>query len=227
MKKHPQVCAIIAAAGESRRMDGIDKIFAPLCGKPVLARVIDAFQRCRQIDQIVVVISARNLEQGRRLLAVEGWDKVRDVCLGGKRRQDSVAEGLKRLKYGKWVVIHDGARPLVTAAMIEQGLEAARETGAAAAAVPVTDTIKVADENDIVLQTPLRQNLRAVQTPQVFRLDIIKNTYQHVHSEATDDATLVEKAGYQVKLYMGSYDNIKITTPDDLAVAEALWGKHG
>jgi 2-C-methyl-D-erythritol 4-phosphate cytidylyltransferase len=133
-----------------------------------------------------------------------------------------VAEGLKRLKDGEWVVIHDGARPLVTIDLIERGLEAAKETGAAAAAVPVTDTIKFVKDSEIVRQTLPRQNLRAVQTPQVFRMDVIKNTYKFTTGDVTDDAALVEKAGFKVKLYMGSYDNIKITKQDDLAVAEVL-----
>jgi 2-C-methyl-D-erythritol 4-phosphate cytidylyltransferase len=221
-KKVTKNAAIIVAAGDSQRMDGVDKMFALLHGRPVLARVLDVFQACKRIDQIIVVMSSKNIEECRRLVALEGWSKVKDVCLGGKLRQDSVAEGLKRLKYGDWVVIHDGARPLVTVDLIEKGIEAAEETGAAAAAVPVTDTIKVAGTDGIVRQTLPRQNLRAVQTPQVFRIDVIQNTYRHVFGDATDDASLVEKAGYKVKLYMGSYDNIKITTPDDLAMAEAL-----
>jgi 2-C-methyl-D-erythritol 4-phosphate cytidylyltransferase len=220
--KITRVAAIIVAAGDSQRMEGIDKMFAPLGGRPALARVIDTFQKCHLIDQIIVVMNSKNIEQCRRLVAEEAWSKVKDICLGGKQRQDSVAEGLKRLKYGEWVVIHDGARPLVTVSLIEKGLEAARETGAAVAAVPVTDTIKLVGNNEIVRQTLPRQNLRAVQTPQVFRVDVIKNTYEHVFGDVTDDASLVEKAGYKVKLYMGAYDNIKITTPDDLAVAEAL-----
>jgi 2-C-methyl-D-erythritol 4-phosphate cytidylyltransferase len=220
------VAAIIVAAGDSQRMGGMDKMFAPIAGRPVLARVIDTFQKCKAIDQIIVVMSSKNIEQCRRLVALEGWPKVKDVCLGGKQRQDSVAEGLKRLKYGEWVVIHDGARPLVTIDLIEKGLDAAKETGAAVAAVPVTDTIKVLGADAIVRQTLPRQNLRAVQTPQVFRIDVIVNTYRHVFGDVTDDASLVEKAGYKVKLYPGSYDNIKITTPADLAMAEALWKEH-
>jgi 2-C-methyl-D-erythritol 4-phosphate cytidylyltransferase len=222
-----KVSAIIAAAGDSQRMGGVDKMFAPLCGRPVLARVIDTFQKCKRIDQIIVVMSSKNIEECRRLAAAEGWSKVTDICPGGKQRQDSVAEGLKRLKYAAWVVVHDGARPLVTKGLIEKGLGVAKETGAAVAAVPVTDTIKVAGADAIVRQTLLRQNLRAVQTPQVFRIDVIVNTYRHVFGDVTDDASLVEKAGYKVKLYPGSYDNIKITTPADLAMAEALWKKHG
>jgi 2-C-methyl-D-erythritol 4-phosphate cytidylyltransferase len=226
MSNKEKVAAIIAAGGDSQRMGGIDKLFAPINGRPVLARVIDTFQACKLIDQIIIVMSSKNIEQARRLVAAEGWSKVRDVCLGGKQRQDSVAEGLKRLKYGEWVVIHDGARPLVTIDLIEKGLEAAKETGAAVAAVPITDTIKVAGVGEIVRQTLPRQNLRAVQTPQVFRIDVIQNTYRHVFGDVTDDASLVEKAGYKVKLYPGSYDNIKITTSADLAMAEAIWKSH-
>ena len=154
------------------------------------------------------------------------WSKVSDVCIGGKRRQDSVEAGLKRLKNCDWVVIHDGARPLVTMDMIIRGLDAAKETGAAVTAVPVKDTIKIADDDKTVLQTPPRQQLWAVQTPQIFRFDIIKEAYRQVNNEVTDDSSLVELAGYKVKLYRGSYDNIKITTPDDLSLAETLWRKH-
>jgi 2-C-methyl-D-erythritol 4-phosphate cytidylyltransferase len=171
-------------------------------------------------------MSAKNIEACRKLVKAEGWSKVKDVVVGGKRRQDSVAEGLKRVKDAEWVVIHDGARPLVTIDLIERGLAAAKATGAAVAAVPVKDTIKTVKKDEIVSQTLLRQNLRAVQTPQVFRLDIIQKAYKDAAGDVTDDAALAEKAGYKVKLYMGSYDNIKITTPDDLAVAEALVKKY-
>jgi 2-C-methyl-D-erythritol 4-phosphate cytidylyltransferase len=191
-----------------------------------LARVLDTFQKCKKIDEIVVVMGTKNIEACRRLVKAEGWSKVKDIVLGGKRRQDSVAEGLKYVKDADWVVIHDGARPLVTIDLIERGLAAAQATGAAAAAVPVTDTIKETQKDEIVRRTLPRQNLRAIQTPQVFRGDIIKKAYEHAIGDVTDDATLVEKAGYKVKLYMGSYDNIKITTPDDLAVAEALVKKR-
>jgi 2-C-methyl-D-erythritol 4-phosphate cytidylyltransferase len=226
MPKQPKVSAIIVAAGDSRRMGGTDKLFAPLGGAPVLARVLDVFQKCQPVSQIVLVMGAKNIEDGRRIIALGHWTKVTDICLGGKRRQDSVAEGLKKIRECEWVVIHDGARPFVTVDLIERGLEAAKETGAAVAAIPVTDTIKQVTDGGIVRQTLPRQNLRAVQTPQVFRFDIIKNTYKFVPAEATDDAALVEKAGYKVKLFMGAYDNIKITTPVDLALAELLWKKY-
>ncbi len=208
-------------------MGGVNKVFAPLGGKPALARVLDAFESCDSVSQIVVVVSKEKLERCQQLIAEEGWSKPIEVCVGGRRRQDSVAAGLSRLSHCHWVVIHDGARPLVTRDLIERGLEAAQETGAAAAAIPVTDTIKVADTNRIVHQTPPRQNLWAVQTPQVFRFDIIAEAYKQAKGEVTDDASLVEQLGYKVKLYMGSYDNIKITTNHDLLIAEALRQKHG
>ena len=221
-----KVGAVIAAAGESQRMGEVDKVFALLGGKPVLIRVVDAFQGCNPVGQIIVVLSEQNLERGRQLVAEQGWSKVVDVCAGGRRRQDSVATGLRRLSNCDWVVIHDGARPLVTVDLINRGLEAAKETGGAVAAVPVTDTIKLAGDDRIVRQTPPRQNLWAVQTPQVFCIDIVTEAYSRANGDVTDDASLVEQLGYRVKLYMGAYDNIKITTPDDLALAEVLWQKH-
>jgi 2-C-methyl-D-erythritol 4-phosphate cytidylyltransferase len=225
--RRQKIGAVIVAAGLSQRMGGVDKMFTLLGGEPVLVRVIDVFQKCEAVDQVVVVLSESSFKHGRELIAERGWSKVTDVCAGGARRQDSVLAGLNQLGGCGWVVIHDGARPLVTAGLVERGLEAAKETGAAIAAVPVTDTIKVAGEDRIVCETPSRQNLWAVQTPQVFSLDIIAEAYKRAIGNVTDDASLVERAGYKVKLYMGSYDNIKITTPDDLVLAEVLWQKYG
>ena len=221
-----KVGAIIAAAGSSRRMGGLDKVLALLGGEPILARAVDAFEMCNAIDQIILVLSEQNLERGRQLVAEQRWSKVSDVCVGGRRRQDSVAAGLGRLGNCDWVVIHDGSRPLVTADLINRGLAAARETGAAVAAVPVADTIKMAGDDRIVYQTPPRQNLWAVQTPQVFGIKIITEAYSRANGDVTDDASLVERLGCGVKIYMGSYDNIKITTPDDLALAEVLRRKY-
>jgi len=224
--KKQKVAAIIVAAGAGKRMAGVDKVFAPLGGEPVLLRATRPFQQCPLVDQIVVVVSGDKENKCRALVTGPEWSKVTDICLGGKRRQDSVAAGLKRLNDFDWVIIHDGARPLVTADLIERGLEAAKETGAAAAAVPVTDTIKVVGKDEIVRQTPPRQNLRAVQTPQVFRFDVIQIAHQQDARDVTDDASLVERLGHKVKLYTGSYDNIKVTTPDDLALAEILLKKY-
>ena len=226
MTNQQKVGAVIVAAGKGERMGGVDKMFALLGGKPVLARVIDTFQRCKSVDQIVAVVSQDILEKCQQMVAEQKWSKVTETCLGGERRQDSVATGLSQLNQCQWVVIHDGARPLVTVDLIEQGIEAAKEIGAAVAAVPVTDTIKLAMDDMIVQGTPPRRNLWAVQTPQVFRFDIIAKAYQQLKGEVTDDATLVEQLGYKVKLYMGSYYNIKITTPEDLILAEVLWQKY-
>ena len=226
MRGVERVGAVIAAAGSSQRMAGVDKILADLDGAPVLSHVIDVFDRCGVIDQVVVVLSAHNVRAGTELLAEHGWTKVTDICEGGLRRQDSVTNGLARLRNCAWVVIHDGARPMVTGDLIEQGLDAASETGAAIAAVPVTDTIKVVGANMLVQGTPPRQSLWSLQTPQVFRFDVIQDAYNQTKFEVTDDSTAVERLGHKVKIYTGSYDNMKITTPDDLAVAGVLWRKR-
>ena len=216
-----QAGAVIVGAGSSQRL-GADKLFLPLAGKPLLAWSVDVCQNCELLSQIVIVLNESNLDSGRNLVAERGWSKVVGVCLGGERRQDSVRQGLKELKRCDWVVIHDGARPFLTLDLIRGGLEAARGTGAATAAVPVKDTIKLGDDNEMVRETLHRQRLWAVQTPQVFRFDIITRAHGQVTDEVTDDATLAERLGYEVKLYMGSYHNIKITTPEDLALAEIV-----
>jgi len=167
-------------------------------------------------------LSQDKVEEVRRLVKKYGWSKVSEVCPGGARRQDSVREGLERLSGCQWVVIHDGARPCLSANLIERGLEEARQSGAAIAAIPVTDTIKVVSPGSFVEETPLRQRLWAVQTPQVFRFDIINEAYRKAQGDVSDDATLVENLGYKVKVYPGSDANIKVTTPDDLLLAEAI-----
>ena len=217
-----RVGAVIVAAGSSSRMGGIDKMFALLGKEPLLARAVNVFQDCRSIDSIVIVVARRNLGQARRLVKECGWNKVGAVCPGGPRRQDSVREGLRKLAGCDWVVVHDGARPCVSADLIERGLIAAQATGAAIAGVPVKDTIKVVSRRHLVQQTPDRHSLWAAQTPQVFRYDLIAEAYREMDGEATDDAALVERLGHKVEVYMGSHRNIKVTTPDDLAIAEVL-----
>ena len=216
------VGAVIVAAGYSSRMGGVDKVFAPINGKPVLARTISAFEAALSVDRIVLILNKDNLERGRRLAEAEGWQKVSAIILGGALRQDSVKAGLAKLSDCRWLIIHDGARPLVTVELIEAGLRAAEETGGAVAAVPVTDTIKE-ETGGFITRTSPRGSLRAAQTPQIFRADIINEAYSRPTGEVTDDASLVEALGYRVKLYPGDYRNIKITTPADLLYAEALW----
>ncbi|MFC1846918.1 2-C-methyl-D-erythritol 4-phosphate cytidylyltransferase [Chloroflexota bacterium] len=222
MFKNKKTAAIIVAAGRGKRMGGVDKVFAPLAGKPVLAWSAEVFQQSLLIGQIVIVLSKNNIEPGKKLVADMGWSKVSHVCAGGEERQQSVANGLELLEDCQWVLIHDGARPLISEALIKDGLKAAEKSGAAVAALPVTDTIKLADDDNFVIGTPPRKSLWAVQTPQVFQFDIIIQAHRLAGSMATDDASLVERLNHRVKLYGGSYDNIKITTPADLAIAETL-----
>ena len=221
-----KVAVVIAAAGTSQRLAGLDKIFSPVAGNPLLAYVISVFQSCLSIHEIVLVLNEINLEQGRKLVKDYGFSKVTQICPGGARRQDSVRRGLELLQDCAWVVIHDGARPCLTVDLIERGLEEAQETGSAIAAVPVKDTIKVAGNSGLIEETPNRDSLWIAQTPQVFRFDIIMPAYRQANYEVSDDASLVEAAGYKVKIYMGSYDNIKVTTPEDLTLAEAILRKR-
>ncbi|MBI2847466.1 MAG: 2-C-methyl-D-erythritol 4-phosphate cytidylyltransferase [Chloroflexi bacterium] len=218
----PKVGAIILGAGKGQRMGGFDKVFAPILGIPLIAHSVEVFESSPLVHQIVLVLSATNLNKGLRLLEDRGWTKTREICLGGQRRRDSVAEGLKRLSGCQWVVIHDGVRPCVRAELIEKGLSEAKKTGAAIAAVPAIDTIKMVDDRGMVIETPRRQSLWQVQTPQVFRFDIIEKAHQNSSEDASDDAALVERLGHKVMVFMGSYDNIKVTTPRDLAMVEFL-----
>ena len=215
------VGAVIVAAGSSERMGGVDKISVLLKGKPLLAWSVDVCQECPVVQQIVIVLHERNMRLGESLVQERGWTKA-SVCLGGPKRQDSAKEGIQRLRDCGWAVMHDGARPFLTPELIWNGVEAARETGAAVAAVPVKDTIKVADDSGLVTATLERRRLWAIQTPQVFALDVITQAYQKLTTEVSDDAAAVELREGAVKLYMGSYRNTKVTTSEDLMLAEVL-----
>ena len=219
--------AIIAAAGVSDRMGHLDKIFARLGTKPLLYHVLNAFQQCSLVDQVVLVLSEDNLKRGRSLVKRYGFSKITDVCAGGLRRQDSVKQGLDRLLNCDLVIIHDGARPMVTPDLIEKGIATAKMHGTAVAAVPATSTMKLADSADIVVKTLERENLWEIQTPQVFRYDIITQAYKDIGDDVTDDAMLVERTGKKVKLYFASYDNIKVTTLEDLYLARLILKTRG
>ena len=222
-----QSSVIIAAAGSSRRMEGRDKLWLPLVGRIVLARTIDVFESCQIIENIVLVLHSDRLEDASRLCQNEGWRKVVGIVEGGTRRQDSVCIGLDYLAKNKpttqWVMIHDGARPLVTPDLLEKGLKTAMECDSAIAAVPVKDTIKHVDQGWIS-NTPDRSQLWSIQTPQVFSFPLIHHAYHAVPTEQnfTDDAALLEYMGKRVAIFMGMYSNIKITTQEDLLIAEAL-----
>jgi len=212
---------VIVAAGTSQRMAGINKLFVSLGGKPLLAWSMDTCQRCSLIQQIVLVLNDRDLDRGRRLKEERGWFKV-ILCPGGVRRQDSVKEGLRRIRNCDLVMIHDGARPFLTPDLIEDGLRIVGETGAAVAAVPVKDTIKLVVGEKLVGETLQRDKLWAAQTPQVFNFDVLMRAYENLAAEVTDDATAVERLGHKVQLYMGDYKNIKVTTAEDLALARII-----
>jgi 2-C-methyl-D-erythritol 4-phosphate cytidylyltransferase len=220
--KKETIDVVIVAAGASRRMNGEDKIVAKLAGKPVLCYVLEPFLKFREIERIVVVLNRRNLTSVKELLTKHGWDERVVTCLGGKRRQDSVFAGLKKLGKCDWVIIQDGARPHITVGLIKRGLQAARETGAAIAAIPATDTIKLAGTDMVIRWTMPRENLWQIQTPQVFRYNMLMDAFQYNEHDVTDEAQLIELTGGRVKLFTGAYDNIKITTPADLIVAGAL-----
>lgn len=217
-----RVAAIIVAAGSSSRMGGIDKLFADLGGMPLLARTISAFETSPLIDKIILVVNEANMERCWKMVRDYGFRKVIELVPGGARRQDSVQQGLAQVTDADWVLIHDGVRPFVDGTLIAAGLEAAREHGAAIPAVPVKDTIKVVNNDRLVRNTPNRDTLWAAQTPQVFRTELIISAYKDAFGDVTDDAMILERLGHPVKVYQGSYDNIKITTPEDLDIAQYI-----
>ena len=208
-----KIAVIIAAGGTGKRM-GQPKQFLPLAGKAVIAWTLEVFQKIKSIEQIVLVVAEEELERAKNLNV--------PVVEGGEQRGDSVKSGLKAVSPDTdLVIIHDGARPLITPDIIEKAISEAKEHGAAVVGVPVKDTIKRVGDDLMIKETVDRQILWQAQTPQVFKYEIITRAYAKKRS-ATDDAKLVEDLGIKVKMVMGSYENIKITTPEDLIVAEAI-----
>lgn len=219
-----QTCgAVIVAAGSASRMGGIDKVMAQLKGEPMIVRTVRAFQQCDAIKEIVIVTREDLIRPISSLCSK--MDKVKAVVVGGKSRQESVGLGLNALSRDvKLAAIHDGARPLITQAVIDRTVRAAHTYGAAAPAVPVKDTIKVV-KSGLVMATPDRANLRAVQTPQVFDFDLLRGALKKAAEEnaaVTDDCSAVERLGMSVKIVEGEESNLKITTPLDLKIAEML-----
>lgn len=215
--------AVIVAAGSASRMGGIDKVMAQLKGEPMIVRTVRAFQQCDAVKEIVIVTREDLIRPISSLCAQ--MDKVKAVVAGGKSRQESVWLGLNALsKDVKLAAIHDGARPLITNAVIDRTVRAAHTYGAAAPAVPVKDTIKVV-KSGLVMATPDRANLRAVQTPQVFDFDLLRGALKKAEEEnasLTDDCSAVERMGMSVKIVEGDERNLKVTTPLDLKIAEML-----
>ncbi len=215
--------AVIVAAGTASRMGGIDKVMAPLGGEPMIVRTVRAFQNCGAIAEIVVVTREDLILPITS--ACRGMDKVKAVVAGGASRQESVVRGLSALSgQMKLAAVHDGARPLVSDAVIDRTVRAAHSYGAAAPAVPVKDTIKVV-KGGLVMATPDRNALRAVQTPQVFDFDLLRGALEKAEKDkaaVTDDCSAVERLGMRVKIVEGEERNLKITTPLDLKIAALL-----
>ena len=221
MHKDSKLGVVIVAGGLSQRMAGINKLFVPLKGRPLLAWSVDACQKHRLVRQVVLVLNDKDLARGWKLQEQRGWSKA-TLCPGGARRQDSVTEGLRRITDCDWVMIHDGARPFLTPDLIDDGVKVVEEIGAAAAAVPVKDTIKVAADDRLVGETLQRDRVWVAQTPQIFSFDLVRQAYENLTAEVTDDAAAVECLGHKVQLYMGDYRNIKVTTSEDLALARII-----
>lgn len=215
--------AVIVAAGSASRMGGIDKVVAELGGEPMIVRTVRAFQESDLITEIVIVTREDLIVPIQELC--REMDKVVLVTAGGKTRQESVQRGLNGLSAKvKLAAIHDGARPLVSGAVIERAVRAAHSYGAAAPAIPVKDTIKIA-VGGVVESTPDRSRLFAVQTPQVFDFDLLRGALKKAEQEkaqVTDDCSAVERMGMSVKLVEGDERNLKVTTPIDLTIAEML-----
>lgn len=215
--------AVIVAAGTASRMGGIDKVMAPLGGEPMLMRAVRTFADCDVIREIVIVTREDLLQSVSELC--RGIEKVRAVVVGGANRQDSVQAGMNALSAGtKLVAVHDGARPLITEAVIDRTVRAAHTYSAAAPAVPVKDTVKVV-KGGIVLNTPDRSTLRAVQTPQVFDVALLRGALKKARDDGaavTDDCSAVERLGMSVKIVEGDERNMKVTTPMDLKIAQTL-----
>lgn len=222
-----KITAIVLAAGSGSRMNTkIHKQYLMLCGKPVLYYALKAFEESAA-DSVVLVVGRGEISYCKtEIVGKYGFSKVRAVVEGGKERYHSVYEGLKQASGSAYALIHDGARPLVTQDIIARAIGGAKRYGACVTGMPVKDTIKIADENGVAVATPDRRTLWQIQTPQAFSYPLILEAYEKViasgESGVTDDAMVLERAsGRRAHIVEGSYRNIKITTQEDLPVAEA------
>ncbi len=222
MTRPTKIVVILLGAGGSTRMNGVDKIVAPLLGRPLLEYSLLELTKTDSISGIVIVAGETNADSVRTLADRMPTDKIFAVCTGGSRRQDSVRAGLEHVGDATHVLVHDGARPLIDAQIISRAVQAASDHEAAIAAVPVKDTIKIADKEMSVHNTVPRENLWAVQTPQVFESELLRSAHRTIEADVTDDASMVELLRRDVKIFMGSYENLKVTTPEDITMAEAI-----
>lgn len=228
-EKHLFVSAIIPAAGQGSRMKkAVNKQYLTLKGKPILSYTVDIFEDCPLIDEIIVVVNPEEFELCKKqVLQRRQYKKIR-LTAGGMTRQESVFAGLKAANPKcSMAIIHDGARPLLSPAVLRRCIEETNLHHATVAAVPAKNTIKVIDEDKKVKYTPDRAALYEVHTPQTFDYDLIMDAHSRAFQEGytgTDDASLAEHYGYSVKIVRDQYHNIKITTPEDLLIAEAIIG---
>ncbi len=220
-----KISAVIAAGGKGARMGaGENKVFMPLCGEAILLHTLRAFEGCEVIDEIVIVSGAGEHRKMARLASDAGITKMKAVTEGGATRRESVKNGIA-FTSGDIIMIHDAARALITDGEIRAAAADAEKYGAAALGVKVKDTLKSADENGFITGTVDREATYRIQTPQAFRRDIITAAHNAADEhgwDATDDCALVERLGIRIKITPGSYDNIKLTTPDDMASAEII-----
>lgn len=220
-----KVGVVVAAAGQGRRMrKGFNKQYIQLGDRPIIVHTLQVFERMEAIDQIVVVTSKKDVSKCMDLCRSYGLHKVTHIVPGGETRQDSVRIGLNEMSTD-WVLVHDGARPFVSEPLIVDLLAMVKKHGAAVLGVPVKDTIKKVNAGSVIEETPDRERMWAVQTPQAFRLSELKKAHEIAVKErfaVTDDAMLMEHSGYKVRMVRGDYYNIKITTPEDLWFAEAI-----
>jgi len=217
--------AIIVAAGQGLRLKAdVPKPLVKIGRRPVIIYSLSILNKHPDIDEIVVVLNAENQRQIVKAIKNHSFKKIKSFILGGKRRQDSVYNGLKEVSANTdWVLIHDSARPFIDSKSITEVIEAAKRTGAAILGVPVKATIKSIKSGGMVDITLDRSNLWEIQTPQVFKKELILRAYkEYSNRNVTDDASLVEKLGKKVKIVPGSYENIKITTQEDLLFAQAI-----
>ena len=218
--------AVILGAGSGTRMKSEkNKMLLDICGKTVIERSVENFLNLSDVDEIIVTVREQDVDEFSKLLT----DERISFVIGGSTRQQSVKNAIETIDDAELVIIHDGARPLVLEEDIDSTIKAAYEFGSAALAVPVKDTVKVVDKNGFVISTPDRSTLFAVQTPQIFKFDLYKSALEKATAdgrEFTDDCQLLEYAKQKVKMVVGSYENIKITTPEDLAVAEGILSKR-
>ena len=222
------ISAIILAGGKGKRMgSAISKQFIDIKGKPIIYYTLKKFSENKKIDNIIVVLAEDEVKYFKENILKKYELRINKIVIGGKERQDSVYNALKSLKNSSTdiVLIHDGARPFISERIINEGIKFAEIYGAAAPGVMPKDTIKVKNEKNFSVDTPNRANLVSIQTPQVFKFDEILECHEKIRyngEKVTDDTMVVEKYGYSVYLYDGEYTNIKVTTPEDLILAERL-----